>query len=105
MEFLEVFAMGNLDFLPNPLFFITPEEELPSPERFFENDFTGNFMATSNGMVALWVMALLAYFPCKLIIRCSKNTKSLPRRLAEKVIKMMEWSGFIMLWIGTYMEM
>lgn len=73
-NFLKIFALGNLDFLPNPLSFLVDKDtELDSPENFMDNDFSGNFMLTANGMIAVWSYALLIYLPFKVMYKLLKQ--------------------------------
>ena len=48
-EFLEIFSMGRLEFLPNPLSSIYSEDSLESlnlesPPKFFDNEFSGLYL-------------------------------------------------------------
>lgn len=43
-EFLEIFRLGNLDFIPNVAVNFIEFEEVKSPPKFMENEFTGLFL-------------------------------------------------------------
>jgi len=69
-EFLEVFSLGRLEFLPTIANFESVETDqnlLESPPKFYDNEYSGLFFHSSGTMILLWLITIFVYVVIKLI--------------------------------------
>ena len=107
-KFLEIFSMGRLDFLPNPIEKITPnieDELLPSPPKFDENDMNSLFLWNAGSMLLIWGIALISYGLAYLMLRYLRRLPSQILKLLSWIRENFEWSGAIRTWITSYMDL
>jgi len=103
-KFLGLFSIGRLNFLPNPLAGISEKlqtETLPSPPKFFDNSFTGLFIDTSGSILSTFLVSFTIDL-CAHISRCLKGKKN---SLSDRIIKFYHWSGYLRLWLSSYLEL
>ena len=107
-QFLQLFDIGTLSFLPNPteIFFPDIEEEsVGSPHQFEEQEVDGLFLVNAGSMIFVWISAILLI---GLIFICLRYIKALPDVIKDKLKqfkKQIVWSGVLRVWITTYLEL
>ena len=113
-DFLRVFSIATLDFLPNP--FSDKEDEppseeeqdktdwLPSPGKFYENEYSGNFLQSSGYLLPLIAGAIAITLILKVFVKLYKKKNKLAS-LADSAREYMEWSGTLRIWTGLYIKL
>src|SRR5688500_11376520 len=107
-EFFKIFSLGRLQFLPNPFANLNIKgsvQELKSPPKFYENNYTGLFIEKTGSMLFIWISSIGVYFSAKILL-CFK--RALPQRIAQIAVfarDFYEWSGILRLFTSTYFEL
>jgi len=106
--FLEIFSMGSLGFIPNPLdWFVEDIDEytLPVPGRYNEYDFSGLFLDNAGNELLLLAFVLAIYLVSKIAMRWLRKLPTSTRFLTNKTVGWFEWSGILKSLIASYTDM
>ncbi len=106
--FLEVFQIGGLSFIPNPMEWIFPEigeTTLPSPTKFEIYDVDGLFLNNAGNMLLVWFLVFGAYLLARVAKRYFRFMTKLMSTLSHKTVEWFEWSGILRALITSYPEL
>lgn len=105
--FFPVFSIGNLDFLPNPMWIIfsnIDDFSLPVPQKFADYEVDGLFLANAGNMLLLWGLNLMIFSVSYLILRYTRNMPPLLTKGCSKTVNIFMWSGTVRTFITSFME-
>jgi len=106
--FFQLFTMGNLSFIPNPIGWIFPDiddESLDAPKKFLENDVNGLFFQTAGNMLLAWIVVSVGYLASFLFLRYTRNMPKLLTSISSKTVSIFEWSGVFRTLITSYTQL
>jgi len=106
--FLEIFQIGGLSFIPNPMEWIFPEigeTTLPSPTKFETYDVDGLFLNNAGNMLLVWVIVFGLYLIAKVANRYFRFMTKLMSMASTKTVEWFEWSGILRALITSYPEL
>jgi len=108
VPFLQLFTMGNLDFIPNPIGWFFPEieyETLDAPQKFLDNEVDGLFFQTAGNMLLAWVAVSVGYVASFLLLKFTRNMPKLVNAICFKSVEIFEWSGVFRTMITSYTQL
>ena len=106
--FLEVFNLGSLPFIPNPLdWFVKDIDQysLPSPARFNQFNLDGLFLNNAGNELLFLSMVIGAYLASKIAKKWVRRLPLHVRTVANKTVEWFEWSGILSSLIASYTDM
>ena len=96
--FLEIFSLGSLDFIPNPLDWIVADigdYSLPAPEKYEDFEMSGLFLENAGNELLLLGVVFMAYLMSKIVKKWVRGVPMSLRALTNKVVRWFEWSGVL----------
>jgi len=102
-KFLDLFKIGRLTFLPNPIKLSLPNldsNRLPSPKNFFDNDFSGLFLQSAGSMLFVIITSILTLVLTEIALIFFRNSKIL-----GEIKKFYVWSGLLRTWTVSYFDL
>jgi len=105
--FLEIFSLGSLDFIPNPLDWFVhdiDQYDLPVPGRYIEYDFTGLFLENAGNELLFLGLVIVAYILAKLLMKWIRMMPISLRTLSNRTVGWFEWSGILNSLMSSYTD-
>jgi len=105
--FLEIFSLGTLDFIPNPLEWFVhniDEYSLPAPNRFQEYDVDALFLNNAGNELLFLALVVGTYLASKIIKKWVRGLHTGLRKLTNKCVDWFEWSGILNSLITSYTD-
>jgi len=106
--FLEIFSLGSLSFIPNPLDWFVSDIEvynLPVPKRYNDNSFSGLFLDNAGNELLVLFFVFVVFCACKMLKKWARRLPTSVRFASNKTIGWFQWSGIMESLITSYTDM
>jgi len=105
--FLEIFSLGSLSFIPNPLDWFVKDIDvytLPVPKRYNDNSFSGLFLDNAGNELLMLFFVFVIYCICKMAKKWLRRLPTSIRFATEKTIGWFQWSGIMESLVTSYTD-